>query len=635
MGKAFSKQWLHRPLLTETLPYEVPVIFTNDRFHRGVSWKSDDPATQSALAKLFAPVKKYTKPYNYQIRKDATRSTTLSIIHPLWQVELCGIYTDHEGSLLSYCSKSEFSLRRPFSVASVYAEKITSNATPKEGIVQVASDTEEFDPAHVVSYFTYTKFNLLSKFFNSREFLRHEERFSLMRTLDISKCFYNIYTHTVSWAVKDKEFAKEHANAHSFEARFDRAMQMGNYNETHGIIVGPELSRIFAEIILQEADSRVQRDLLGASLRHEVDYVIRRYVDDFYIFANTEEQLDKIERTVAKHLEVFKLYLNTQKIRTYTRPFITPLTLARAELREVTHAVEALAKDDSKPANLRAKGIRLALHEVRGIVSRHSIEIANLSGLLLGWLRRLIEQIQHRLRTEPAVVSADTWLELIRAAVDVSLYVCALDLRVRTTYSLCQIVKSVFEAKALVPEAHFDQIQHIIGERLISFTSALSADSETAEEDMIELFNILICGTHFLGNAFTENSKIRNLLTDLLNGKNVTYFRYIVLKFCFLTDSVTFSKELDSLNAIIQKRLLTGEDPRRSSEQYLLLCDYLSSPDVEEVHKRSVFNHCFGGVISTAAMASVTSLIGFVDWNVVNVEHTLRRKELRPVYAVA
>lgn len=636
MPKKPSKQWLHRPLLTETLPYEVPVIFNNDKFYYAISRTSDDAETQKALKKILDRAQRYTKPYNYAIRKDETRSTTLSIVHPLWQVELCRVYSSNEGSLLSFCAKSEFSLRRPSGVASVYTESLTTDpsGSSKTGIVQIDPSTEEIDTTHIVSYFTYSKYNLLHKFYESREFLRLEERFPLLRTLDISKCFYNIYTHSISWAVKSKEFAKQNANAHSFEGSFDKAMQMANYNETNGIVVGPEISRIFSEIILQEADLRIQRELFKKELIHEVDYAIRRYVDDYSVFARTIEDLNAIEKIVAKNLEEYKLYLNSKKIQTFERPFISPLSLARAELGDVIRNLEEILEDEASPPKSRAKKLRVILRDIRGIVKCHGIEVGNISGWVISSIKRLIDRTNAQLLASPSEENFDKWLELVRAMLELAFYLCALDLRVRTTYSLCQIVKSVFNAKSVIPPEYFDQIHHLIGDQLIALARGFNKDPKLGDDDMIELFNVLICGSHFLGEYFTSNTSIHSLLSQLLNGR-ISYFRYISLKFCFLSNSANFTKELADLNNKVHALIIDGEDPRQSSEHYLLLCDYISSPDVDEKEKRKVFDRHFGGTISTKAMAGLVPLIGFVDWRGVNVDHTLKRKELRPVYSMA
>ena len=77
-------------------------------------------------------------------------------------------------------------------------------------------------------------------------------------------------------------------------------MQQINYNETNGIIIGPEFSRIFAELILQSVDRIVEQKLVSKhNLKHKVDYEIFRYVDDYFIFFNEDSTKDKM--LCAKH----------------------------------------------------------------------------------------------------------------------------------------------------------------------------------------------------------------------------------------------------------------------------------------------------------------------------------------------
>src|SRR3546814_18773031 len=113
---------------------------------------------------------------------------------------------------------------------------------------------------HIPYFFAYGKDNLLGKFIGSREFIRLDGRYLRYRTLDISKCFYNVYSHTITWAVKDKLLAKEFKSAYSSEAQFDKLMQRANSNETTGIVVGPEFSRVSAEINLHRiAQQEIER----------------------------------------------------------------------------------------------------------------------------------------------------------------------------------------------------------------------------------------------------------------------------------------------------------------------------------------------------------------------------------------
>jgi hypothetical protein len=52
-------------------------------------------------------------------------------------------------------------------------------------------------------------------------------------------------------------------------------MQEANWGETNGILIGPEVSRIFAEAIMQSIDVDVQRNLGSVAGR----VAIRRYVE--------------------------------------------------------------------------------------------------------------------------------------------------------------------------------------------------------------------------------------------------------------------------------------------------------------------------------------------------------------------
>lgn len=628
-----SVAWHNRALVTETLPYEVPVIFTNDKFFYLVTRKDEDEDTQKAINKILQQSKNYSIPYQYQIRKDSTRTTELSIIHPIWQLEICNFYAAHEGSLLSFCAKSEYSLRRPNALASMYSDaKVPNNAaSPKQGIVEKEDGDDGISPSHFVSYFAYAKYNLLSKFYESREFLRLEKRFRFMRTLDISKCFYHIYTHSISWAIKDKKFAKLHSNSYSFEGRFDRLMQTVNYNETNGIVVGPELSRIFAEIILQEVDLSIQRELSQRMLVEGRDYSIRRYVDDYAIFASGIDLLDDIQKVVAEKLGAVKLYLNEKKIQTHERPFVTSLTLARSELGEGLKTLEEFLEIEEELSPARLNKLRAILKEVRSIAVKHGVDIGSISGWVISALRRVAFRNNARFMENVSAAAADKWLKITEVILDLAFHLCALDLRVRTTYSACQLIKVIFSISEKFPDDYVDQIRHVVADELSLLVATFGKNGEIG--DAIEYFNVLICGAHFLGKDFTTSNTVEIALKKLAS-EELTYFKYITLKFCYLSDSVRFKQELLDL-CDKAKVILTAGDPKQDSQLFLMLCDFLSSPAVQEKDKLSVYKQVFGGAISLATMERVAKRVGFVDWDGLNVDHILRRKELRPVYAVA
>lgn len=114
-----------------------------------------------------------------------------------------------------------------------------------------------------------------------------------MVKFDLQSCFDSIYTHSISWAINGGAHMYKDLYTgspdESFGECWDKLMQEMNYNETHGIVIGPEFSRIFAEVILQKIDSQVENQLLTEGYIVNKDYECYRYVDDYFLFYNSED----------------------------------------------------------------------------------------------------------------------------------------------------------------------------------------------------------------------------------------------------------------------------------------------------------------------------------------------------------
>lgn len=650
MFEQLKKSLTYRAILTDTLPYEVPVIFSNDRLHAGLS--AHPPQVIAALLERIAqrdPA--YSIPYNYGIIKNRDRRTVLSIVHPLMQRQMAKFYELHAMGMLAHCSRGDFSLRRPVALASPFASEVSiEDDGARSGIPQLLAQADEPDPSHMTSYFVYGKYNLLGKFVSSREYIRLEERHAFMRTLDISKCFYNIYTHSITWAVKSKKFSKIHRESYSFESAFDKLMQRANYNETNGIVVGPEISRIFAEIIFQDIDDCVKSDMAKAGYTHGRHYDVRRYVDDYFIFTGSADLADRIERCLRAHLERYKLYANDKKVGTHLRPFVSPLSIARehvsALLRDVSASLVSMhsnrsednANDASGPLNQHnvreARSIRAKLNQIRLIVAEYEIQFANLSGWLLSRLRRLILRCIKIMSDEGDHSVREPYAAVLISALEASLYICAVDLRVRTTYSLCQLVQAIKKAESVMTQEQCDLVTHLISDSLANLIRRQTPVDEEAFEDSIELYNLLICGAHFLGEEFLTSTTFKDCVARLMQEARPSYFLFTCLAFCMRQRAAEYGVEIAILADRARQRVLaSGVDIWRDTEEYLIAIDYLSLPEVSGADKQSLFKKLFGSEPSHANLAKLGTYTGFSDWTGLSVEHQLRRKALRPVYA--
>lgn len=90
-------------------------------------------------------------------------------------------------------------------------------------------------------------------------------------------------------------------------------MQSVNARETNGIVIGPEFSRIFAEIILQYIDQKVEHELLEEKLCQKSNYECYRYVDDYFLFYNDEKDRSLFMECLTKMAE--RIQITNQSVQ--------------------------------------------------------------------------------------------------------------------------------------------------------------------------------------------------------------------------------------------------------------------------------------------------------------------------------
>jgi hypothetical protein len=222
-----------------------------------------------------------------------------------------------------------------------------------EGVEEEGREYEQLG-----SFFVYRRYNNIYKFFESPQYHRAEKRFDAMVQLDISRCFDSIYTHSLAWALIGKQAVKAGLGASNktFPGLFDELIRSLNYNETNGIVIGPEFSRIYAECLLQKIDQNVIDALRSDyGLEHKRDYRVFRYLDDYFIFFNAESTYSLFYEVLGRELSQYKLALNTSKVKRYEKPIITELTIAKNGISDVIYngiKAELSEADASPPAGV-------------------------------------------------------------------------------------------------------------------------------------------------------------------------------------------------------------------------------------------------------------------------------------------
>lgn len=128
---------------------------------------------------------------------------------------------------------------------------------------------------------------------------------------DIARCFPSIYTHSIPWALNGKDEAKIDRRERSAEIwgnRLDFIHRQAQDGQTIGLPVGPDASRVTAEIIL----SKIDQDYLQ-STRTRTAYV--RHVDDYWIGGDTIDECEQKLNLLRTGLGAYGLDINEAKTK--------------------------------------------------------------------------------------------------------------------------------------------------------------------------------------------------------------------------------------------------------------------------------------------------------------------------------
>lgn len=130
---------------------------------------------------------------------------------------------------------------------------------------------------------------------------------------DISRFYGTLYTHAIPWALHTKPWSKQHLNTpaynNSLGAKLDTAVRKGNDNQTIGIPVGPDSSRIISEIVAVAIDAEL-REKLNLSRSDAL-----RNVDDWYIGFDTAGQTEDAIAAIATACRTYQLEIHPDKTR--------------------------------------------------------------------------------------------------------------------------------------------------------------------------------------------------------------------------------------------------------------------------------------------------------------------------------
>lgn len=655
-----QKNDIERILHTEVLPYELPVIFSNSRLHQFS--KVNKGFVPQLVKKLLHEDIQYSVPFEYAIRQGNAKRRVLSLIHPTMQIRFVGFYRDNTELILSLCAKSDFSLRYPSKVASYFYEReyAKEDDSLKTNSVDEEPDAFGEETRYSSSYFYYARYAQLFKFIDSKEYLDLESKFTHLIKFDINRCFPSIYTHSISWAVKGKEFSKENKGSFSFDSSFDNLMTQVNYQETNGIVVGPEFSRIFAEIILQQIDLDISNAIKEKNISSD-KFAIRRYVDDYFLFTRDESLCNSIFEIAQNCLKNYKLYVNESKTEKLSLPFLTPQTIAKTDILNVLHnsilswlnhlkkicinQESEINSNQSYQLKTPYKFSTQLIRDLKIAVKRSGEPFSVVSGRALSTITRSLYGLHKVIPNE--WFSENHRIEvqnILLVCIEIVFFFYPMDFRVRTTYLISQLI-IIISRIAKPDNALHSFVVSTMCNHIYRILDNLPKDSTAG----IELLNLLVALKAISPIELLTPEKLAELTcteyesTGVITKdifENYNYFDYVVLLY-YIGDSDKHDNfKLLMLESILDK-FMVAKDIQRSSELTHLFLDLISCPSINLEYKNKLIKIVYISIIGKSPKSSEISefynfsnrKLGFIDWNLeVGLEKLLRKKELNSPY---
>lgn len=671
-----------RCILSDTLPFEVPIIFNNKNFYnfilkhninydsekKKISWRNSNSTSLNQLVRILFNLKedKYfrfddnnciynidekfyrdTIPYNFKITHHTNVFRALAVPHPLNQLMIIDFYDKYKETILYYCSISSFSLRKPTKIAQYlfYKDKTHYTHLVKDNYTNLEMHDIEYE--NLRSFFVYEQFSNIHGFYESELFNEYEKRYDNLMKLDISRCFDSIYTHSISWAILGLEQTKEEIrkSKDTFSGHFDKLMQEINYNETNGIIIGPEISRIFAEIILQSIDNNIKKDLEKIGLIENNNYRICRYIDDYFIFYNGDQNRDIIIHLIQDNIRKYKLNLNSSKIIDYKKPIITEISIAKTKISSLLNDKLTFNLEEViEGANIFYKGniyinSNNLIKDFKIILKESNVEYKNILNYTLSIIERKLDLIQKKYnKVLQKYKKQENLIIGLKNILSFSFFVYTVSPQVSPTIRLCRIIGKIlfFIKRNQIYQENKNIIEQFLYENICIILEKNKINQYTQLETIYLLLSISELGKDYLLSEANLASYFNIDLqkTDFLDCH---YFVYISVLF-YIKNKSKYKTLYDKIIYSIQRKISININ-KKDTEAIMLLMDVLACPYISKDMKSELLkvNYNIHDIqlldsICNYKKENGKSQLWFTTWNNFNFLKELYDKQSIDVY---
>jgi hypothetical protein len=271
-------------------PTELPPPFHTDdlaRCRNSVlqAWQGLQPNQQAQL-----------EPYS--VPKIGAHRRTLATVNPIVQTRLAKLIADEWVTIRSFLRRSKIALEP----------------------VEIVENANRAIPIPNFNLLELKQLDILAQY-------------DFIVSADTSRFYSTIYTHSIPWALHGKAWCKEHLKGKkkaiydaTLGARLDTALRYCQENQSIGMPVGPDTSRILSEILAVAIDVPV------VSANQLAPTQAFRNVDDWFVGLDSSDAGDLLIASIAAELTKYGLEIHPHKTR-IQKSLNSPPDLWPADLR--------------------------------------------------------------------------------------------------------------------------------------------------------------------------------------------------------------------------------------------------------------------------------------------------------------
>lgn len=234
----------------------------------------------------------------YTVPKIGTHRRALSIVNPIVQTRLAKLIADEWVTIRSFLRRSNIALEP----------------------VEIVEKANRAIPIPNFNLLELKQLDILAQY-------------DFIASADTSRFYSTIYTHSIPWALHGKAWCKDHLTGKkkaiydaTLGARLDTAVRYCQENQSIGIPVGPDTSRILSEVLAAAIDTPVV-----AANRLTATQAFRN-VDDWFVGLDSSDAGDALIACIATELTKYGLEIHPHKTQVL-KSLNSPLDLWPADLR--------------------------------------------------------------------------------------------------------------------------------------------------------------------------------------------------------------------------------------------------------------------------------------------------------------